>query len=497
MRRCEALGDVPPIATRGWFGVSAGLLRFADRPLRSVIGPDDGSVLVVGLGVTGCAVARALADRGHEVITADDLPDRAAQSAAQAGLALAEVHDSADADVLGWLVGRVAAVVPAPGVPPRHPCYSLADAAGVPVVSELDLAAQWDGRPLAAVTGTNGKTTVTTLIEGMLNRSGISAVGAGNTDVALVDAISQDTETFVVEASSFRLHRARLFAPAVAVWLNLAPDHLDWHSDFDDYAASKARIWANQGSGDVAVVPFDDPVIEPWTTAIAARKVTFAAAGALGAPADVRFEAGVLTAHGSPMVDTADLPRRRPHDLSNAAAATAVALEMGASADAVVAELKSFGGLPHRLAYVGRVGGVSFHDDSKATAPHATVAALAGFSEAILIAGGRNKGLDLGDLAEVTPNVRGVVAIGESADDVVTCFSRQDRRRVELCRAGSMPEAVELAYRMAQPAGDVVLSPGCASFDWYSSYHQRGQHFIAAVTELGDRHGELDPGMGQ
>ena len=473
--------------------MSTGALRFGDRPLASLIGPDDGPVLVVGMGVTGCAVARALEVRGHDIVIADDLPHRAGRAVAEAGLSKAEVHDSADTELLGSLVAGAAAVVPAPGVPPRHRCYSLADAAGVPVISELDLAAQWDGRPLAAVTGTNGKTTVTTLAERMLNRSGISAVGAGNTDIALVDAIGQDVETFVVEASSFRLHRARVFAPSVAVWLNLAPDHLDWHRDFEDYAASKARIWANQGPRDVAVVPYGDAVIEPWTAGIGARKVTFAPTGALDAPADVRFEAGVLTVHGNPLVDAAELPRNRPHDLSNAAAAAAVSLEMGASADAVASELKSFAGLAHRLAFAGRVGAVSFFDDSKATAPHATVAALTGFSAAVLIAGGRNKGLDLGDLAEVSPHVRGVVAIGESADDVIGCFSRGGNRHLELSRADSMTEAVETAYRMAQPDGDVVLSPGCASFDWYSSYHDRGRHFVAAVTDLRDRHDELDP----
>lgn len=477
--------------------MSTDALRFADRPLRMLVHPQDGPVLVVGMGVTGCAVARALAKRGHKSVMADDRPAAAARTVAEAGLDAAEVHDSADAALLRSLVTAAAAVVPAPGVPPHHPCYSLADAAGVPVVSELDLAAQWDSRPVAAVTGTNGKTTVTTLTERMLNRSGISAVGAGNTDIALVDAIDEDVETFVVEASSFRLHRTRLFAPAVAVWLNVAPDHLDWHPDLDDYAASKARIWANQGPDDVAVVPYDDPAIEPWTAGLTARRVTFVTTGALDAPADVRYETGMLTAYGSPLVDAAELPRKRPHDLSNAAAAAAVALEMGASAGAVTAELRSFSGLPHRVAFVGRVGDVTFHDDSKATAPHATVAALTGFSAAVLIAGGRNKGLDLGDLAQVWPHVRGVVAIGEAADEVMKCFSRQAQRSLELCRADSMPKAVELAYRMAQPVGDVVLSPGCASFDWYSNYRERGHHFIAAVSDLRARQAELDAGEGR
>lgn len=451
--------------------------------------PADGPVVVVGMGVTGCAVASALAARGHGVVMADDRPDDAASRVAKTGIAPAEIHDSTDTDLLRLLVSDAAAVVPSPGVPPRHPSYTIAAEAGVPIVSELDLAAQWDSRPLAAITGTNGKTTVTVLTERILNRSGITAVGAGNTDIALVEAIDRDVSTFVVEASSFRLHRARRFAPAVAAWLNLAPDHLDWHADMSDYAASKARIWAAQGPDDVAVVPFGDTDIEAWTSGIRSRRVTFAAPQHLGAPCDVRFEHGVLIAHDDDIVAAAELPRRRPHDLSNAAAAAAIALEMGASADAVAAELREFDGLPHRLALAGRIGDVTFHDDSKATAPHATVAALRGFSDAILIAGGRNKGLDLSELAVIAAHLRGVVAIGEAGPDVVVCFSRPECDRIELASALSMSEAVEIAYAMAQPCGDVVLSPGCASFDWYTSYRQRGEHFIVAVSDLAERLG--------
>ena len=449
--------------------------------------PGEGPVLVVGMGVTGCAVAAALAARGHQVTAADDRPGAAAAKAAATGAAPIEIHDATDTDALGSLVSEAAAVVPGPGVPPRHPSYVLADASGVPVLSELDLAAQWDCRPMAAITGTNGKTTVTVLVERMLNRSGITAVGAGNTDIALVDALDRDVDAFVVEASSFRLHRARRFAPAAAAWLNLAPDHLDWHADLRDYAASKARIWAAQGPDDIAVAPFGDADIEPWTSAIRSRLVTFPAPGQLDAPADVRYEHGVLTAHHTALVSAAALPRRRPHDLSNAAAAAAVALGMGASADAVVAELEQFDGLPHRLAPAGRVGGVTFHNDSKATAPHATVAALRGFRDAVLIAGGRNKGLDLGELGAVASHLRGVVAIGDAAAEVTACFSGPASAHISLATASSMPEAVETAYRMAQPAGDVVLSPGCASFDWYTGYGERGERFVAAVADLAGR----------
>lgn len=467
--------------------ISAGT---ASDPLASRERP----VLVVGMGVTGCAVAQALADRDHDVILADDQPKIAAARVAGLDVGVEHVHDAGDSRLLARLTADAAAVVPSPGVPPSHLAYTLADAAGVPVVSELDLAAGWDHRPIAAVTGTNGKTTVTALVEGIMNRSGITAVGAGNTDIALVEALNHDVDAFVVEASSFRLHRVRRFAPKVAVWLNLAPDHLDWHQDFNDYAASKARIWAAQSPTDVAVAPFDDESVGPWAAAAPSRLITFASPHRLDAPADVRAEGGVLMARDTVLVPISEMPRRRPHDISNAAAAAAVALEMGACAEAIAAELCSFEGLPHRLAPIGRIGGVCFYDDSKATAPHATIVATAGFTDAVLIAGGRNKGLDLSALAATAPCLRAVVAIGESAPEILASFGSaspevRSVRDIELAQANSMTEAVSLAYGLAQPAGDVLLSPGCASFDWYSSYHERGDRFIAAVSDLAD---ELD-----
>ncbi len=457
--------------------------------------PAQGPVVVVGMGITGYAVTSALVRRGFEVIAFDDRPSEVALRIADTPTPPVEVHDAADAQLLRSQIGSAAAVVPAPGVPPRHLSYAFAADAHVPVVSELDLAAQWDRRPLAAITGTNGKTTVTTLTERMLNRTGITALGAGNTDIALVDAIDRDVATFVVEASSFRLHRARRFAPKVAAWLNLAPDHLDWHADLEDYAASKARIWAAQGADDVAVIPFGDAVIQPWTSGIRSRRVTFPTPEQLEAPCDVRYERGYMRAFGHSVVAVEHLPRQRPHDLSNAAAAAAVALEMGASADAVAAELRCFEGLAHRLAAAGRVANVSFYNDSKSTAPHSTVTALGGFVDAVLIAGGRNKGLDLGELAAIAERLHGVVAIGECADDVVECFSKSSCGAITVARAASMPEAVEIAYRMAQPDRDVVLSPGCASFDWYSSYRERGEHFSSAVADLASRmHSQHAPG---
>jgi len=412
--------------------------------------------LVYGMGVTGEAVADALERRGVAVLRADDDPARGG---------------AGSLDDVGMLV-------PSPGVPEHHPVVIEAIRRGLPVVSELDLATDWDERrhPVVAITGTDGKTTVTTMVTEMLIASGRKAMAVGNTDVPFVAALDADVDVFVVEASSFRLRWAERFAPKVATWLNLAPDHLDWHGSVGAYADAKARIFEHQSAGDVAIGNADDPAVMKALSTAPARHVTFGAADG-----DYRVREGeLLTPRGELVVGVADLPRSLPHDVANALAAAATSLEAGATLDGVRAVLRSFRGLPHRVAFVIEADGIRWYDDSKATAPHATAAAVAGFEHVVLIAGGRNKGLDLSALADTADHVRAVVAIGESAPDVIAAF----RQRVPVTEAASMDEAVAAARRAAREGDAVLLSPGCASFDWYHSYAERGDDFVRAVRDL-------------
>jgi len=412
--------------------------------------------LVYGMGVTGEAVADALERRGVAVLRADDDPARGG---------------AGSLDDVGMLV-------PSPGVPDHHPVVIEAIRRGLPVVSELDLATDWDERrhPVVAITGTDGKTTVTTMVTEMLIASGRKAMAVGNTDVPFVAALDADVDVFVVEASSFRLRWAERFAPKVATWLNLAPDHLDWHASVGAYADAKARIFEHQSAGDVAIGNADDPAVMKALSTAPARHVTFGAADG-----DYRVREGeLLTPRGEVVVGVADLPRSLPHDVANALAAAATSLEAGATLDGVRAVLCSFRGLPHRVAFVIEADGIRWYDDSKATAPHATAAAVAGFEHVVLIAGGRNKGLDLSALADTADHVRAVVAIGESAPDVIAAF----RQRVPVTEAASMDEAVAAARRAAREGDAVLLSPGCASFDWYHSYAERGDDFVRAVRDL-------------
>jgi len=259
------------------------------------------------------------------------------------------------------------------------------------------------------------------------------------------------------------------------VLLNVAEDHLDWHGSADAYARAKAELFRHQGARGLLVVNRNDPVAFRLAADAPGHVVTFGTGtpepggyGVIGD--DLVGRAGVLAAR----------PSGAPHDAANALAAAAAALELGADVDAVERALTSFVGLAHRVQLVGEHGGVRYYDDSKATNPHATAGALAGFDRVVLIAGGRNKDLDLGVLRVHADRLRAVVAIGEAADEVEAAF----RDAVPVTRASSMHDAVVAAMEHAEPGDAVLLSPACASFDWYASYADRGDDFAREVASL-------------
>ena len=425
----------------------------------------DHLTLVVGLGLTGEAVAGRMIGLG-DVTVVEARPDApgVAERAARLQALGVQVVGAPAAGELAGLVARAGVVVPSPGVPESHPVYGLAEAAGVPVVSEIELAAtaaRERGRTLVAVTGTNGKTTVTTLVAEMLRAAGTPAVAAGNIGRPLIDAVHDEVDVVVAEVSSFQLRFTQRFRPRVAVLLNVAHDHLDWHPDFDAYVAAKARIFANQAGDDLLVYNLDDPAVAAAARSAPARTAGFR----LGQPL---------------VVPEAELPRHAPHDVANALAASAAAADLGAPPEAIARVLRSFPGLPHRTTPVGQTRGVTFVDDSKATNPHAALAAISGYDSVVLVAGGRNKGLDLSVLAGRADRMRAVVAIGEAAGEVASAFSGL----VPVVEAGSMAEAVRAAAGLARPGDTVLLSPACASFDWYPGYAARGDDFAACVGAL-------------
>ncbi len=428
--------------------------------------------LVIGLGVTGRAMVAALRVRGFDVAAIDDGADAAGADQLARDLGI-EVAAAPGEEALAALVAASDVVLPSPGIPDRHPVFAVAAASGAAIASEFDLAAAWDDRPRLAVTGTNGKTTVCEMTAAMLASSGVRAATVGNTETPLVAAIDDPAvEVFVVEASSFRLGHSSRFVPHVATWLNFAPDHLDAHRDLAAYEAAKASIWADPGVG-LAVANDDDPVVlRNRNPAVPTR--TFG----LSPHADHGLVDGALVLPGGePLLPVAELFRRHPHDVANGLAAAATALGGGASLDGVREALRSFRPGAHRLEVVAEADDVVWVDDSKSTSPHSTLAAIRSFPSVVLIAGGRNKGLDLSPLAEGADHLRAAVAIGEAADEVAEALGG----RVAVRRADSMDEAVHHAAAVARQGDVVLLSPGCASFDWYGSYHERGLDYVAAV----------------
>jgi UDP-N-acetylmuramoylalanine--D-glutamate ligase len=346
------------------------------------------------------------------------------------------------------------------------------------VRGDLDLALTASTVPAVVVTGTNGKSTVTSLVSAMLEAAGFRAPPVGNIGTVALDALAEPVDRLVVEASSFQLHAVGdSFAPEVVVLLNIADDHLDWHGSFDGYVADKTRAFAHQRSDGVLVANLDDPVVMRLAATAPGRVVPFTLgpppAGGLGWVGDDLVDATGTRILAAP-VDAA------PHDRANLAAAAAAARAAGATDHAIAAAAGAFRRLHHRTEPVGKAGGVQFVDDSKATNPHAAVAAIRGFERVVLIAGGVSKGVDLGLLTAAADRIAAVVAIGATPEQVEAVFAG----RVRTARAGSMREAVAVARDLAAPGDTVLLSPACASFDWYDSYAARGDDFQAAVREL-------------
>ena len=438
------------------------------------------STLVFGLAIAGQAVARELVRRGESVVLADDAVSDLHQAfSKQIGMPLVALTSSSE---IQQVLNSVARVAPAPGIPEGHPVIVAARELGVEICSELEIAYRYERdspsepRPMVGITGTDGKTTTTMMTAAILESAGLRTMAVGNTDVPLISALNTDARAFAVECSSFRLAHTQQFRMCASAWLNFAPDHLDWHPNLNDYFEAKAKMWAHCVEGDVAVAPFDDLRIIKAAQASNARIVTFGIAGG-----DYHSFEGWLCGPMGRIMPISEMGRSLPHDVSNALAAIAVCLEAGlANVADVASALQSFKNAPHRIQFVGEKGGVRWFNDSKATSPHAVSVALNSFENIVLIAGGKNKGLDLSALAEQPSRMRAVVAIGDASDEIAHAFTGV----CEIKRATSMQEAVNVADSIAQDGDVVLLSPGCTSYDWYANYGQRGEDFMKCVGKL-------------
>ncbi len=430
-----------------------------------------------GLGVAGLAVANALHERGETVILADDEATKQHEDFARA--LNCELIDATDETAVVSTLKRITRLAPAPGISESHHVMATAKQMGLTISSELELAYNIEElriggpRPLLGITGTDGKTTTTLMTAAMLHAAGHKSLSVGNTETPLIAALNTDTQVFAVECSSFRLANCENFRTRASVWLNLAPDHLDWHTNMESYTSAKAQMWAHTRAGDVAVAPVDDAQILHVAHESTARTVTFGAT-----QGDYHAQDGRLNSpHGS-IMNIADMKRAMPHDITNALAAAAISIESGLVEPSHVARaLAEFDNAPHRIEFVETIDGVRWFNDSKATSPHASAVAIKSFQNIVLIAGGRNKGLDLSELANQPKRVKAVVAIGDDALEIETAFDGVCR----VVHGGSMQEAVRLARSLAVSGDVVLLSPACTSYDWYNNYMERGNDFMHCV----------------
>lgn len=431
--------------------------------------------VVLGAGTSGRAAARVLSEEGAWVRVSEERPMGALEDVD--AFATLSVELLAGGHRPEHLEGATL-VVTSPGVPEHAPVLAWARERGLPIWSELELGARVCRAPFVAVTGTNGKSTTTEMVAAAMRAAGLRAVACGNIGHPFSLAAREGHDALAVEVSSFQLRFHETFHPRVSILLNLAPDHIDWHGSYDAYAASKARVFRLQGEGDTHVGNAEETAARALSLTATCDLVWFR----LGAPeaGQVGFVDGELVARLDEEVTLGPPLGAGAGFRADAAAAAAASLAFGLDAMAVSEGLHSVEPLPHRGEVVARTASIAFIDDSKATNPHAALAAVDGLSDAVLIAGGLSKGVDLSPLAAATPHLAGVVVIGEAVSEIAGLFEG----RVPVRKAGSMEEAVGFAFELAPPGGTVVLAPACASQDMFRDYRDRGERFAAAAREL-------------
>ena len=444
-------------------------------------------VLVIGAARSGIASARFLAQRGA-IVALNDRKPLAEWPAAALELKSIGVGQIAG-DPPSWLLDQIDLVVISPGVPTKAIPIRYADRRGAEVIGEIELASRFLRGRVVAVTGTNGKTTTTTLIGEMLRDAQLNVQVGGNIGNALVSLVdsSRDDGWSVVEVSSFQLETIVDFHPSVAAVLNVTPNHMDRYDSLTDYAAAKHRVFMNQTAGDVAILNADDQIVSSWAQGLRAHVVNFSTRHELEEGLFLRgLDLVSRTRDGERVLLTRDeMKLRGTHNVENVLAAMAAGLACGAAPESLRETVRRFRPVEHRLEEVAEIKGVRFFNDSKATSVDATMKALEAFAgdrgKVVLILGGRGKQAPYAPLAPLVQElVRKMILIGEDAPAI----ERELKSAAPFEYATDMHDAVSRAFAAAL-AGDVVLlAPACASFDMFESFEHRGRVFKDEVQGL-------------
>jgi UDP-N-acetylmuramoylalanine--D-glutamate ligase len=443
-------------------------------------------VLIVGLARTGVATSLFCAARGANV-TATDARTEKAIGDVLSQLRTAGVHLELGGHREETVLDQDL-IIPSPGVPADAPLLKSARAKGITIWSEIELADRFLNGRLIGITGSNGKTTTTSLIEHILRSAGISTILAGNIGTPLISRVEEtnDASVTVVELSSFQLELIDSFRPNISVFLNLTPDHLDRHHTLDEYGAAKARIFENQTETDSAVLNADDPATTKYAPA-KPQVFWFSRKQRVAQGAFVRENEIVFRRDGKEetLLKLQDIPMAGAHNVENVLAAVAATRLAGADASAIAKGVRSFSGVEHRLEFVAEIGGVRYYNDSKATNVDATLKALDSFPGRILVVlGGKDKGSDYTGLQKsLREKTILALLIGAAAEKI----EKQIAGSVAIERAGTIERAVEIASQAARPGDVVLLAPACASFDQFENYEHRGRVFKDLVHQL-ERH---------
>ncbi|HZE71425.1 MAG TPA: UDP-N-acetylmuramoyl-L-alanine--D-glutamate ligase [Pyrinomonadaceae bacterium] len=444
-------------------------------------------VLILGAARSGIAAAKFLAARGGVVAINDQKPFE--NWSAEAVALKREGIACLPGEVPSWLLDQLDLVVVSPGVPSNAIPIRYAERMGAEILGEVELAARYLKGRMVGITGTNGKTTTTTLVGELLKDAGVPVQVGGNIGQPLISLVesSLDEGWTVVELSSFQLETIRDFHPEVAVVLNVTPNHMDRYESFVDYAAAKHRIFMNQKTGDVAILNADDEVVSSWAAGLRAHVVKFSVKRELEEGLFLRGNEIISKTRDGEKVllRRGDMKLRGLHNVENVLAGLAAGLACGAAPASMLETIKVFQPVEHRLEFVAEVDCVRFYNDSKATSVDATVKALEAFSEdpgkVVLILGGRGKKAPYAPLASlVTEKVRKLILIGEDTGTI----ARELGQYAPHERAGDMRDAVNAGFKSATSGDVVLLAPACASFDMFESFEHRGKVFKEAVRSL-------------
>ncbi len=437
------------------------------------------STIVVGLGQTGLACARFLARRGVAVVVVDSRAEPPMLRELQHQLPAVETRcggfDAA-------LFKQADMLVVSPGIPLSDPAIAAAMGAGVEVVGDIELFARHARAPVVAITGSNGKSTVTTLLGAMACEAGRDARVGGNIGTPALDLLQQfEPELYILELSSFQLETTRSLKPAAAVVLNVSQDHLDRYAGMQEYGAAKRRIYRGAA---MKLINLDDPVVAAWGGADEGwHRFTLAQPPQADDFGVISKDGQLWLAKGNQaLLAVSELKLAGMHNVANALAALALGDGVGLSMDAMLATLRRFGGLPHRCQWLAEKDGVNWYNDSKATNVGATVAAIGGMpGKVVLLAGGEGKGQDFSPLRDIMATKgRAAILFGRDAPLIAAALDRV----VPLERVSTLREAVRAARALARPGDTVLLAPACASFDMFKGYEDRGDRFAAAVKEV-------------